>query len=119
MCVNNVETIKSDLEIHGWIFDKRSYDLQSFEALCAHLGEIIARTDISIDESRAVYQVRTAGPLTLHMDDPPARYIAWLGMVTPENEEPTKFLDTKPILEKLSTIELKLIKTMFFTGYFF
>ena len=46
--------------------------------------------------------------LTLHMDDPPARYIAWLGMVTPEQEEPTKFLDTRPILEMLSPEETRI-----------
>lgn len=104
--------IKSTLGSQGWYMGPALLDLTDFEALCCQLGEIIARTDISIDESRAVYQVRTSGPLTLHMDDPPARYIGWLGMIEPEHDEPTKFLDTLPILQMLSSSELELIKSI-------
>ncbi|MBL91873.1 MAG: hypothetical protein CMH56_08710 [Myxococcales bacterium] len=112
MSSDHIEDIKHDLKDNGWFFGKSLYTLEGFEALGQRLGEIIARTDISIDETRSVYQVRTAGGLTLHMDDPPARYIAWLGMVTPEQEEPTKFLDTRPILEMLSPEELTRIKSI-------
>lgn len=94
---------KKELDIHGFKY-LQNQSAKDVNLLCNSLGKILLETDVKIDLTTKAL-VTSDKELDMHTDHSKAKYIVWYCLKQTSIGGHSLLLDTKKVLQKLSTIE--------------